>query len=115
VLDRFGDSVGRLVVGRWAAGRGALSVHVEGGGNGGLLNNAHTTGLNRADARDRRDLVVDEELVAEVNRRLAVFGRRWTGGRVDAARVRAVLDALPPSQVFGPATDIAFQIVRAGR
>jgi hypothetical protein len=64
---------------------------------------------------DRRDLVVDEELVAEVNRRLAVFGRRWTGGRVDAARIRAALDALPPSQVFGPATDIAFQIVRAGR
>jgi hypothetical protein len=58
---------------------------------------------------------VDDDLVEEVNSRLAAFGRRWTGGRVDAARIRAALDALPPSQVFGPATDIAFQIVRTGR
>jgi hypothetical protein len=65
---------------------------------------------------DRRNRFVDEHLVVEVNNRLAAFGPSWTGGRVDAAWIRAALAALPrggPSDPFGGlATDIAVQIAR---
>ncbi|MGI5229452.1 hypothetical protein [Actinoallomurus sp. CA-142502] len=63
---------------------------------------------------DRRSPVVDEGLVAEVNSRLDAFGPIWTGGRVDAARIRDALDELPengPPDVFELATDLAFHIV----
>ncbi|GLY83558.1 toxin glutamine deamidase domain-containing protein [Actinoallomurus iriomotensis] len=82
------------------------------------------SGVPFAGPADRRNREVDDYLVIEVNRRLAEFGDRWTGGAVDADQVRHALAELPeggPKDPKGLATDIAGRLalgtpprVRAG-
>jgi hypothetical protein len=58
-----------------------------------------TTPLQAADHVARAEDVVGDYLVEEVNSRLRAFGDRWSGGRVDAERIREALAEIPPGRV----------------